>query len=163
MIFKFDRKEFYQLQIKFIEWNNKVSWLRQAFTGHVHLWYHVKLKIITGTCFPSHKDYMHTIIYYDKNFICLEPSHQATLWWKLQWITATELVDLWSLKEKKQYKWTDKGYRRSCTQNHRGWGYMLFTGCLSSVFSKRNNIFSCVNVRKKLSHWQWPTHVLKLL
>ena len=111
-----------------------------------------KIEIITGTCFPSHKDYMHTIIYYDKNFICLEPSHQATLWWKLQWITATELVDLWSLKEKKQYKWTDKGYRRSCTQNHRGWGYMLFTGCLSSVFSKRNNIFSCVNVRKKLSH-----------
>ena len=67
-------------------------------------------------------------------------------------IAAAEL-DLQLLMEKKQYEWNDNSHKRSCMQNYRpGDDVVLCTGYLSPIFSKRSNIFPCVNVGKKFSY-----------
>jgi len=102
------------------------------------------LKIILGAHFLSHKDYI--LPYGCSQIIKLCCGENFSR------ITAAKL-DWRSLIGKKQNERTDNGHRRSYTQNYRpGEDVVLCTGYLSPVFSKRNNIFSCVNVGKKLSH-----------
>ena len=75
-------------------------------------------------------------------------------------IAETEL-DLWSLIEK-----NSTSELIMATEEATG-DVVLYSGYLSLVFSKRINIFLCVNVGKKLSHGNFPmlqrSPVLKLL